>query len=125
MTGVGVFAALSLAACGQTPATPPADSVEAPAAAILPSVQPGPVLTIEASCRQAVERLYGQSGAAVTFNETDFSVSWPAPVDGGKLNFACSVVGSQVTLSNDRQTQSVELTSPASTPVSPNPAGGN
>ncbi len=119
-----IFAGLAVSACGQGPVEVPSDAVEAPAAAVAPAVEQAPALTIEASCRQAVERLYGQTGTAVTFDESDFSLSWPAPVDGGRLRFACGVVGSQVTLSNERQSQTVDLTSPVA-PGSENSEGGN
>ena len=122
---IPVLVGLALTACGQAPADAPSDVAEAPAAVVAPAVEPAPALTIEASCRQAVERLYGQTGTAVTFDESDFSVSWPAPVDGGRLRFACSVVGSQIKLSNDRQSQTVDLALPSSASDSENTSGEN
>lgn len=113
---ITLLAGLAVTACGQAPGDPAPDAVGAPAPSAdiaPPMAAPSPALSIEESCRQAVEVLYGQSGAAVTFDASDFSLSWPAPVDGGRLNFACSVVGSQVTLSNDRQTRTVDLAAPA------------
>lgn len=120
-----IVAGLAVSACGQSPANAPSEAVEAPAAVIAPAVQPAPALTIEDSCRQAVERLYGQTGTAVTFDQSDFSVSWPAPVDGGRLRFACNLVGSQITLANERQSQTVDLASPTGAPDSENSVGGN
>ena len=82
---IPTLAALALTACSQAPATPSpdADPVSAPATeAVVPTTASAPALSVEASCRQAVETLYGQSGTAVTFDASDFSVSWPAPVDG-------------------------------------------
>lgn len=111
---ITLLAGLAVTACGQAPADPVPDAVEVPSAdAAPPMAARSPALLIEESCRQAVEVLYGQSGSAVTFVASDFSVSWPAPVDGGRLNFACSVVGSQVTLANDRQTRTIDLAAPA------------
>lgn len=123
---VPILAALTVTACGQTPADAPsaAEMPAPPAAATAPDDRSAPALTIEASCRRAVEILYGQSGAAVTFDPSDFSLSWPAPVDGGRLNFACSVVGVQVTLSNARQTRTVDLSAPATAPDSGNSVRG-
>lgn len=104
----------TLAACGeQEERSGPVPAETAAVETAPPAAAPSPALSIEQSCRQAVEILYGQSGAAVRFDASDFSLSWPAPVDGGRLNFACSVVGSQVTLSNDRQTRTVDLADPA------------
>ncbi len=123
-----LMTALALTACGQNAGDPPPNAyvaAEPTADTTSPMVEPTPALSIEASCRQAVETLYGQSGTAVSFDVSDFSVSWPAPVDGGRLKFACSVVGSQITLSNDRQTQTVDLTSPATSPGSGNTVGAN
>jgi hypothetical protein len=125
---IPILAALALTACGQSAGDPPANAYVAaePAAdATSPMAETTPALSIEASCRQAVETLYGQSGTAVSFDASDFSVSWPAPVDGGRLKFACSVVGGQVTLSNDRQTQTVDLSTPATSPESGNTVGVN
>jgi hypothetical protein len=111
---ITLLAGLAVTACGQAPADPAPAAAEAPVTDTAPpSAAPAPALSIEQSCRQAVEILYGQSGAAVTFDASDFNLSWPAPVDGGRLAFACSVVGSQVTLSNARQTRTVDLADPA------------
>mgnify|MGYP003657085793 CR=1 FL=1 len=113
---IPILAGFALTACGQSPAVSTADAAAPSAAAPSPAL-PTPAMTVEDSCRQAVEILYGQSGDAVTFDESDFSISWPAPVDGGRLTFACSFVGSKVTLSNGGQTRTVDLSSPADTPA--------
>jgi hypothetical protein len=125
---IPILAALALTACDQNAGDPPPNvyvAAEPAADATSPLAETTPALSIEASCRQAVETLYGQSGAAVSFVASDFSVSWPAPVDGGRLKFACSVVGSQITLSNARQTQTIDLNAPAASPDTANSVGGN
>ena len=114
---IPILAGFALTACGQSPAVSTADAAAPSTAATLSPALPTVAPTVEDSCRQAVEILYGQSGDAVTFDESDFSVSWPAPVDGGRLTFACSFVGSKVTLSNGGQTRTVDLSSPADTPA--------
>jgi len=114
---IPILAGFALMGCGESPAVSTADAATPSAVATPPQAMAVPALTVEDSCRQAAEILFGQSGDAVTFDNSDFSISWPAPVDGGRLTFACSFVGSVVTLSNDRQTRTVDLSSPADTPA--------
>ena len=110
-----LLAGVALASCGEQTEAP----VAAPTAADPAPAPATPVaqLTPEQSCREAVRILYGQEGDAVTFDKDDFSISWPAPVDGGRLAFACSFAGSQVSLTRDGKRQTIDISSPASTPV--------
>lgn len=82
------------------PAAAPADAV---AASQAPSA--------ETACRQAVQTQYGQEGGAVTF--TDGTISWRAPVDGGRLSFACAVNGQTVTLTREGETRTITLNTAA------------
>ena len=66
-----------------------------------------PAISTEAACRQIVERQFGQSGDAVTVEGAN--ISWRAPVDGGRLRFACAVDGDQVSLTRDGQVQTFSL----------------
>ncbi len=66
-----------------------------------------PQVSVENACRQIVERQFGQSGDAVTFEGAN--ISWRAPVDGGRLRFACAVDGDQVSLTRDGQVQTFSL----------------
>jgi hypothetical protein len=94
-----------LSACGQREAA--ATPVEpTPVAEPVPAAVAAPVST-ETACRQAVQVQYGQAEADVAYDAG--TVSWRAPVDGGRLSFTCAVQGAQVTLSRDGQTQIVIL----------------
>lgn len=103
-----------LAACGERP-TAPAEPAAPAAPAATPQAEPT-ALTIEQACREAVRIEYGQEGSAVSFDDR-FNLSWAAPVDGGRLEFACSVVGSQVSLTNGDETRTVDISAPAATPA--------
>jgi hypothetical protein len=74
-------------------------------------------MSVEQMCREAARRLYGQDGAAVSFDASNFSISWPAPVDGGRLAFACSHVGNQVSLTRDGERQTVDVLTSATGPT--------
>ena len=104
-----------LAACGEgdkaapEASTKPATATPAEVAPVATAAAPA---NLEAACRDVVNRMYGQEGDAVAFTATGertAQVSWRAPVDGGRLSFACSVQGSTVSLSRDGQTQTVTL----------------
>ena len=70
-------------------------------------------VSLEAACREAVETNYGQVGEAVSFEAGSATVSWRAPVDGGRLSFTCAVDGDAVTLTRDGQIQVVTLNTSA------------
>lgn len=109
-----VGAALAVAACTRASevdeASPPpaAAPAEAPAQATTPEA---PAISTEDACRQIVERQYGQAGPAVTFLNGE--ISWRAPVDGGRLSFACAVDGDQVSLTREGETQTYSLNTSA------------
>ncbi len=118
MCGLGAMSVLLLSACGQ-----PAETVEAPeASSVTPTATPAPVPTtatdLEGACRDVVERMFGQTGEAVTFKaagEGRAEVSWPAPVDGGVLSFECRADGDRVGLFREGRSMSVDvqMTAPA------------
>ena len=112
---VVLAAALAVSAC--SPAAEVSEAAEAPAAVAQPAAEvaptPAPAPTLEAACRQAVETNYGQVGQAVTFEAGAETVSWRAPVDGGRLIFTCALEGDTVTLTRDGQTQVVTLNTSA------------
>ena len=74
-----------------------------------------PTRTAEEACRQIVERHFGQSGDAVAFEGSN--ISWRAPVDGGRMHFACAVNGDRVTLTRDGQVQTFSLNQTAANPA--------
>lgn len=97
-----------LSACGQREdaAAPVAPT---PAAEPAPVVQAEAPVSLEAACRQAVQVQYGQADADIAYDAPTGTVSWRAPVDGGRLSFACAVQGGQVTLTREGQTQLITL----------------
>lgn len=99
---------IALSACGQREdaAAPVAPT---PAAEPAPVVQAEAPVSLEAACRQAVQVQYGQADADIAYDAPTGTVSWRAPVDGGRLSFNCAVQGAAVTLSRDGQTQTVTL----------------
>ena len=114
-----------LAALAVTACNPPAEKAEAPAAAAAPEA---PVATTPASaprtledaCRTAVNTMYGQEGGAVTFEpsgEGVATVTWRAPVDGGRLTFQCTADGDRVSLSHESRQVSVNLSNNAAAPA--------
>jgi hypothetical protein len=125
MTAVGVCAALSLTACGQDApksSTPPSPDKTAQASA---STAATPVAAIpadlETACREAVVRLAGQEGDAVEFQRqgTDAAtVSWRAPVDGGRLTMNCKAGAGRVELSSNGRQMAMGLSAdPATEPA--------
>lgn len=108
-------AALTLTACGQSETRDVAEPT--PAAAPAPVVAAAPV-DLATACRDAVKRMFGQEGDAVTFTaagEGRVEVSWRAPVDGGVLSFECRADGDSVSLSREsrRVSTSIQMTAPA------------
>ena len=121
MTGLGVLAALSLTACGQQAekAAPP-EKAAAPVAAIAPAAVAAPVADLETACREAVSRLAGQTGDAVRFEKQAADkavVSWPAPVDGGRLSMNCNAGAGRVELSSNGRQMAVGLSAAPATPA--------
>jgi len=113
-------AALTMAACSRAenttadPASEPEVATDM-AAAPADAVEVSQVQSSEAACRQAVQAQFGQEGPAVTFINGE--ISWRAPVDGGRLSFACTVDGSQVSLTREGETQVVTLNTTAAAPA--------
>ena len=113
--GLGL-AALALDACKA-----PAEKAEAAVAAspevpVAAAVAASAPRTLEDACRTAVNTMYGQDGAAVTFEpsgEGVATVTWRAPVDGGRLMFQCMADGDQVSLSHESRQVSVNLSNNA------------
>ena len=119
------LATLAVAACKA-----PAEKAEAEAVVVAAPVAPtAPAVTatsadapatLEDACRAAVNRLYGQEGTAVTFEPSGANaatVTWRAPVDGGRLTFQCSADGDQVSLSHESRQVSVNLSNNAVAPA--------
>lgn len=102
---------IALAACGEREDTA-APTAAAPVAPPAPATKPASTVAapadLEASCRQAVLRLAGQEGDTVQFRAhgaNTATMTWRAPVDGGRLTMTCKGGLNGVDLSNDdRQT---------------------
>ena len=105
-TAATLLCLIALSACGERPDTA-APAAAAPAAPAVPAVVPTPAAApadLEASCRQAVLRLAGQEGETVQFRAQGTStatMSWRAPVDGGRLTMTCTVSANGVELATD------------------------
>ena len=106
-TAATLLCLIALSACGERSDTA-APAAEAPAAPAAPAVAVAPAAAapadLEASCRQAVLRLAGQEGETVQFRARGAStatVSWRAPVDGGRLTMVCTVGADGVELATD------------------------
>lgn len=99
---------IALSACGQRE-DGPAPVAPTPAAEAAPVVQAEAPVSLEAACRQAVQVQYGQADADIAYDAPTGTVSWRAPVDGGRLSFACAVQGGQVTLAREGQAQIITL----------------
>ncbi|MBX3478756.1 MAG: hypothetical protein KF910_14215 [Brevundimonas sp.] len=113
LIAVGVIA---LSACGQREETS-APAALAPVADAAPAPLVAAPASAEEACRRAVLIQYGQDGQAVAYDPATGQVSWAAPVDGGRLSFACAVRGAEVVLSRDDQTQTVTLPTSAAAPA--------
>ena len=98
---------IALSACGQSEeqAAPAAPS---PAVRV-PAVMPKASGSLVDACRQAVKLQYGQAEADIDYDAPTGTVSWRAPVDGGRLTFSCAVQGDRVTLVREGQTQLITL----------------
>ena len=106
---------IALSACGQ-------GEEQAAPAVPTPAVEPAPVaatgapVSLEAACREAVQIQYGQADADIAYDAPTGTVSWRAPVDGGRLTMSCAMQGEQVALVRVGQTQLITLpTSAAAT----------
>jgi hypothetical protein len=106
-TAATLLCLIALSACVERPDTA-APAAEAPAAPDVPAVAAAPAAAapadLEASCRQAVLRLAGQEGETVQFRArgaNTATVSWRAPVDGGRLTMVCTVSANGVELATD------------------------
>ena len=95
-------AAVALAACGeraQAPAPTPAERVSAVDLASDGEASVPVVLTavdLRRVCRAGLAAIHGQTTAAVTSDGLEGDVvnlSWPAPVDGGRMKAQCRVEG--------------------------------
>lgn len=113
--GVGL-AALVLNACKAPAEKAEAAVVAAPESPVVAAAPASPPRTLEDACRAAVNLMYGQDGSAVTFEpsgEGVATVTWRAPVDGGRLTFQCTADGDQVSLSDESRQVSVNLSNNA------------
>ncbi|MDP1912544.1 hypothetical protein [Brevundimonas sp.] len=122
MTGLGVLAALTLTACGQPAETtaPPPEKAAAPVVASPSAAVTAPVADLETACREAVSRLAGQTGETVRFEKQGSdkaTVSWPAPVDGGRLSMNCNAGAGRVELSSNGRQMAVGLSAAPATPA--------
>ncbi|MGV9009605.1 hypothetical protein [Brevundimonas sp.] len=112
-TAATLLCLIALSACGERPDTA-APAATAPAAPAVPAVVPSPVAApadLEASCRQAVLRLAGQEGDTVQFRAQGTktaTMSWRAPVDGGRQTMTCTVSANGVELATDVGQMSVD-----------------
>ncbi len=124
MRAVSVLAltVFALSACGERPAAP-APGAAAPAAPVVasaPAAVAAPVADLETACRDAVSRLAGQTGDAVRFEKQaadKAAVSWPAPVDGGRLTMNCNAGAGRVELSSNGRQMAVGLSAAPATPA--------
>lgn len=114
MTIAGLGLVMSLSGCKPAPAdygdVSPATTVAGEVSEVVPVQPTSSPAGLEPMCREAVSRMFGQEGDVVTFErlgETRASVSWRAPVDGGKLNFECRTEGGSVELVREDWTLSV------------------
>jgi hypothetical protein len=106
MTGLGVAAALSLAACGPAPepaAPTPAEKVSAVSPASDAEASVPVVLTtdqLRRVCRAGLAAIHGQGVADIQIDGLEGQIvnaSWRAPVDGGRRTAQCRVDGDLVT----------------------------
>ncbi|WP_453977788.1 hypothetical protein [Brevundimonas sp. Marseille-Q4549] len=100
-----------LAACGEADKAAP-QAAEAPKAVAPVAPVAAASADLEASCRQEVETLFGQSGGVVSYRPAGDGkavVSWPAPVDGGVMSFECRTDGDRVGLFRDGRKMSVDV----------------
>ena len=114
MVLASALAVVALAACGEgvDKAAPKAEAPVVPAA---PVVTAAPTVStpadLQAACREAVRRLAGQEGDTVQFRATGSNtatMSWRAPVDGGRQTMTCTVGANGVELATDVGQMSVD-----------------
>ncbi|WP_374596469.1 hypothetical protein [Brevundimonas sp.] len=114
MVVASALAVIALAACGEgdDKAAPKAEAPVVPAA---PTVTAAPTVStpadLQAACREAVRRLAGQEGDTVQFRATGSNtatMSWRAPVDGGRQTMTCTVGANGVELATDVGQMSVD-----------------
>ena len=96
------FAALTLAACGEREAAPAGEGAPAAAPAPIEAATPAPELDdagLRAVCRAVLSVVHEQQPADLTadaLSDGVVSLSWPAPVDGGRRTAECRVSGDVV-----------------------------
>ena len=114
MVLASALAVVALAACGEG-ADKAAPKAEAPVAPAAPAMTPAPTIStpadLQTACREAVRRLAGQEGDTVQFRATGSNtatMSWRAPVDGGRQTMTCTVGADGVELATDVGQMSVD-----------------
>lgn len=123
-TAATLLCLIALSACGERQDTA-APAAAVPAVSPVPAAEPASATALpadlEASCRQAVLRLAGQEGDTVQFRAQGTktaTMSWRAPVDGGRLTMTCTVSANGVELATDVGQMSVDAsTVPAAQPA--------
>jgi ABC-type Fe3+-hydroxamate transport system substrate-binding protein len=107
MVLASALAAVALAACGEG-ADKAVPNTEAPVAPEAPTMTAGSTVStpadLQAACREAVRRLAGQEGETVQFRaggSNSATMSWRAPVDGGRQTMTCTVGANGVELATD------------------------
>ncbi|MBJ7447112.1 MAG: hypothetical protein JHC81_06215 [Brevundimonas sp.] len=107
MVLASALAVVALAACGEgtDKAAPKADAPVAPEApAMTAAATISTPADLQTACREAVRRLAGQEGDTVQFRATGTNtatMSWRAPVDGGRQTMTCTVGANGVELATD------------------------
>lgn len=113
-TAATLLCLIALSACGErsdTAAPAPDVPVAPPVPAMQPALTTAAPADLEASCRQAVLRLAGQEGDNVQFRaqgSNTATMSWRAPVDGGRQTMTCTVGANGVELATDVGQMSVD-----------------
>lgn len=113
-TAATLLCLIALSACGEradTAAPAPDVPVAPPVPAMQPKLTTAAPADLETSCRQAVLRLAGQEGDTVQFRaqgSNTATVSWRAPVDGGRQTMTCTVGTNGVELATDVGQMSVD-----------------
>jgi len=114
MVLASALAVVALAACGEG-ADKAVPKAEAPMTPARPVMKAAPTVTtpaeLQAACREAVRRLAGQEGETVQFRargSNTATMSWRAPVDGGRQTMVCTVGANGVELATDVGQMSVD-----------------
>ena len=114
MVLASALAVIALAACGEgtDEAAPKAEAPVAPAApAMTAAATVSTSADLQTACREAVRRLAGQEGDTVQFRakgSNTATLSWRAPVDGGRQTMTCTVGANGVELATDVGQMSVD-----------------